>query len=568
MISISAVSAEDNGNFTLYSVENNASQPTFTDLANRIGDDDDVIYLEENYIYNSNVDKNCTDGISIDRTVTIDGKGYEIDCNNSRCIFVIESDNVTLKNITFVNCNRGGECIKWNGANGSVIDCNFMNHSSDFEIVHWRGINGNIVNCNFINNSVKSFGLILWDNSNGKLIDSNFINNNASVDGVVCWRAKGGLIDNCSFINNGDYNYSLNQAKIVLDYVWDCISVNPYANPMVRSMYFYNGGAISYKADEGIISNCYFVNNNAYDGGAIYLTGSNLSVLNCIFLNNSAVNNGGGICCLGGNLSLEDVIFDNNNANNSNEVYLKNNSNMLNALNVIVISNDSIKFIGRNGERNLTNLEELLNDSEIPDYLIDSFKNKEDHIKNILMKVYPAKVEYNKNLSRIAGNKDVVMYFGSSAYYKIQVYNKFGKLAKNQKVSFTINKKKFFRFTNQNGMISLKINEKPGKYVIAVRYGNVSVKNKITIKTTLVTKDLSKKVKKSAKFNVKVLNSKGKAFAKKVVKITFKGKTYKIKTNSKGIAMFNIPKNLKVGKYVIKASYNGLINSNKIIVKK
>ena len=34
------------------------------------------------------------------------------------------------------------------------------------------------------------------------------------------------------------------------------------------------------------------------------------------------------------------------------------------------------------------------------------------------------------------------------------------------------------------------------------------------------------------KFKVKVLNSKGKAYAKKTVKIKFKGKTYKIKTNS------------------------------------
>lgn len=53
-----------------------------------------------------------------------------------------------------------------------------------------------------------------------------------------------------------------------------------------------------------------------------------------------------------------------------------------------------------------------------------------------------------------------------------------------------------------------------------------------------------------------------------MVKVKFKGKTYKLKTNSKGIATFKIPKNLKKGKYTIKTTYNGLTNSNKIIVKK
>ena len=79
---------------------------------------------------------------------------------------------------------------------------------------------------------------------------------------------------------------------------------------------------------------------------------------------------------------------------------------------------------------------------------------------------------------------------------------------------------------------------------------------------------ISKKVKKSAKFKVKVLNSKGKAFKNQLVKIKFKGKTYKFKTNKNGIATFKIPKNLKIGKYTIKTTYNGLTNSNKIIVKK
>ena len=79
---------------------------------------------------------------------------------------------------------------------------------------------------------------------------------------------------------------------------------------------------------------------------------------------------------------------------------------------------------------------------------------------------------------------------------------------------------------------------------------------------------MSKKAKKTASFKVKVLKSNGKVFAKKVVKINFKGKTYKIKTDKKGIVTFKLPKNLKVGKYTIKTSFGGLTNSNKITVKR
>ena len=114
----------------------------------------------------------------------------------------------------------------------------------------------------------------------------------------------------------------------------------------------------------------------------------------------------------------------------------------------------------------------------------------------------------------------------------------------------------------------LKLNLKPGTYSIYSSYGDVKIKNRITVKTTLITKNISKKAKKSSKFTVKVLNSKGKAYSKQAIKIKFKGKTYKIKTNKRGIAKFKIPKNLKPGKYTIKTTYKKLTNKNKIIVKK
>jgi len=165
-------------------------------------------------------------------------------------------------------------------------------------------------------------------------------------------------------------------------------------------------------------------------------------------------------------------------------------------------------------------------------------------------------------------SKDLTKYYQNSKIsFKVTVYDLVGKVI-SKKVKFTVNGKDYYVKTDKKGVATLKLKFKPGKYTVYSSYGGAKVKNKITIKNTLITKNLNKKFKKSGKFNVKVLNSKGKAFAKKVVKISFKGETYKIKTNKKGVATLKISKNLKIGKHTIKTTYNGLTNTNKIIVKK
>ena len=165
-------------------------------------------------------------------------------------------------------------------------------------------------------------------------------------------------------------------------------------------------------------------------------------------------------------------------------------------------------------------------------------------------------------------SSDLTKYYTTKEItYKVSLSDISGKLV-NKTVKFKVNGKVYNVVTDKNGVATLKLKLKPGEYGVTTSYGKYSVKNKITIKKTLITKNLSKKVKKAATFNVKVLNSKGKAYSKQLVKIIFNGKTHNIKTNSKGIASFNIPKNLKVGKYTIKTTYNSITNTNKVIVKK
>ena len=108
----------------------------------------------------------------------------------------------------------------------------------------------------------------------------------------------------------------------------------------------------------------------------------------------------------------------------------------------------------------------------------------------------------------------------------------------------------------------------PNTYTITATYKQFSVKNKVVIKSTIVTKNVVKKKSKTAYFYAKLLDSNGKILKYKKVKFTFKGKTYTVKTNSKGIASYKLKNTLKVGKYTIYTSYGTLKDKRTITVVK
>ena len=163
---------------------------------------------------------------------------------------------------------------------------------------------------------------------------------------------------------------------------------------------------------------------------------------------------------------------------------------------------------------------------------------------------------------------DLTKYYTQSTTFKATIKNGNDLVTKGS-VTFTINNKKYTASIGSNGVASVNLkNLKPGKYNVNINYGQITVKKTITVKKAVITKNVSKKYRKTGKFTVKILNSKGKAYAKQTVKIKFKGKTYKIKTNKKGIATLKLSKKLKVGKYTIKTTYAGLTLSNKVTVKR
>ena len=167
-------------------------------------------------------------------------------------------------------------------------------------------------------------------------------------------------------------------------------------------------------------------------------------------------------------------------------------------------------------------------------------------------------------------NHDLTKYYKGSQHYKVRAYGDNGKpVGAGEIVKMKVNGKTYSVKTDANGYATLEINLYPGKYTIVSTYKGYKVSNKINVKKTLITKNLSKKKKsKTIKYKAKLLNGKGKPLKGKKITFKFKGKTYKAKTNKKGIATITIKKALKVGKHKIITKYGKLKNTNYIRIKK
>ena len=152
--------------------------------------------------------------------------------------------------------------------------------------------------------------------------------------------------------------------------------------------------------------------------------------------------------------------------------------------------------------------------------------------------------------------KDINMSYYDGTYFKVTVYGKDGKIAKGVNVTFYVNGKKYKTVkTDSKGIAQFKIVQVPKTYTVAAKSLGKTVTKKVTVKRILALKAV--KIKKSAKklvLTASLKKVKGKYLKNKLITFKFNGKTYKAKTNSKGIAKVTIKKavlkKLKVGKKV------------------
>lgn len=160
---------------------------------------------------------------------------------------------------------------------------------------------------------------------------------------------------------------------------------------------------------------------------------------------------------------------------------------------------------------------------------------------------------YIKVFDVLTGGKNINMYYDGGNAYKVRVFDDNGNPVKaGQKVTFTLNGKKYTRSTDKNGYASFKITAKPGTYSLYAKYKDFEIGNYITVKNVLKAKTGKVKPGSKIRFQVKFL---GKNKKNKLIKVKFNKKTYKAKTNKKGIAIFKLKNPKKSGKFKIVVMY-------------
>lgn len=573
LVAVSAVNAADNASETV-----GDGTGSFDELDELINDESSLeINLDKDYIHDSEWEDDC---IYISEGQIIDGKGHVIDGNRHSRIFYSSDDNIQVKNLVIKNTKDSKESyygpIYFEGKNCILDNCTFINNKGDFNIVEIHGKGTIIKNCKFINNNANclidvygngltlsscdfignTVGTAIYGDGNSANIENCNLNDNI---GSLIRLSEKAVLSNCNFNNNK------------LEAEWE-LFIEVSKNSIIRNCNF-NKFKFNPDEEDDIIRlcdgdcsvfDCNFTGNDVrHCIGVNYDTGKD-TISNCNFENNHwdsfAYTNEYTI--------VKNLKFNNNEVRYSIFTYFSgaivNHQYVLGVSyvdsNGIGLSNQKVKYTvgGKSYEKTTDKYGSI-------EIVYKKFGSSKIVLTNPVTK---EKLTTTATLYKVFDkNKDVTKYYKSSTTYKVRVFNYKGKLAVGAQVRFNMGYKTFYSKVDKKGYATLKLNQKPGKYTVSVKYADYYVLNKITIKSTIITKDINKKVKKSGNFKVKILNGKGKSYAKQLVKVNLKGKIYKIKTNKNGIATFKIPKNLKKGKYTIKTTYNGYTVSNKLTVK-
>ena len=368
------------------------------------------------------------------------------------------------------------------------------------------------------------------------------------------------VVDNCSFTNNTADEYGIIRCE-------DCVVENSefIGNKGVC------GGAI-YGFDEIIVNYSRFINNTASNGGAISLSDSarRLSIDNCLFDGNYAQIYGGSIYSVRElSLGVEEVntnlVISNSNTTNSKAgknggaVYCVCADLNLNYVNInssgscIEIYHDFGEFKSSNSTYN-TIKSTPVHDAALSADKVTAYYDSDGELTvtmydyNLSRNVMYAKVKVKVWAGKTSKEYVLPLYYDGAAVAVLKIDKRFG--AGKHKVEIT----SLSRYFNAKKITT---------YIIVKK-----------AKTIVKAPTVKAKYKKSKKFKVTVKLDRYNPLAKVKIKIKVytgkKSKTYKVKTNRKGVASINTKK-LKRGTHkVVISSLNknySISKKSKIIIK-
>jgi hypothetical protein len=377
----------------------------------------------------------------------------------------------------------------------------------------------------------------------------------------------------------------------------------------------YGAGAI----DNGgnlTIFNSKFINNKATRNGGAVDNKGDMTVIGSIFENNLAGGNGGAIIARRSTSVSYSIIYNNKDSNGyaifnetwdqnsfENNWWGENNPDFAKLLNFDISDNFTwiiMKAVNttpviqnRDGRLKVSldeittknnNVSKIESPNSLPKFdLMTSFSNKIISISNgvyegvfsipkvdkITVSVNNQQISFNTKLNQyhVKENNDIVMDYNGKTTFKVCIVDSFGVICPGFNVVMKISGKSYDVKTDGKGYATKAFSLAPGKYTIYITCDGKTVSNKITVNKVLKAKSVTKKKAKKIKYSATLKTSKGKAIVGKKIIFKIKGKTYKAKTNKKGIATITL-KNLKVGKYKITITYLKSKVQTKLTIKK
>lgn len=204
---------------------------TFDDLKKEIGEGGNITLKHKFYNYNGTGQELEFISLKVPNSV-INGNGAVIDMNGSDTqVFHIESNNITVKNLTIKNACRDttGLAFYVNGNDAKFLDCNFIDNNGQLKgLIYFEdNINGVVTNCTFINNiaDTDSWGGAIF-NTNGNVAVTNcyFSGNYAGEGSDIYSEAYPVTADTCIFKDAGTtYNVQIVPPALNVD---DFVALN------------------------------------------------------------------------------------------------------------------------------------------------------------------------------------------------------------------------------------------------------------------------------------------------------------------------------------------------------
>jgi predicted outer membrane repeat protein len=299
---------------------------SFTALQYLINNSGDVINLTRDYTFSAMADSLLTDGIYINKDLTINGNNHVVNGNEQARIFNIAGHKVVLNNITFINgkADNGGAVLTSKSAFLSIDSCSFENNSANNGgALYLESKSTNIESSVFKNNNASAIGGAIYyyqyyQNNELCNITGTFINNRAGGDAgaiylmdLVKYRLNGNFINNTAG-GNGGAVYS-DSALII-----PTLSIEGIFDSNAAGK---NGGAVFSFNPSGNFTGIYQNNRASQDGGALYTIRSSTRYgmpynISGEFYSNSANGQGSAVCAM--NLERKDV-------NLYESIFMKNN---------------------------------------------------------------------------------------------------------------------------------------------------------------------------------------------------------------------------------------------------